>query len=77
MGVAGTISKPGGQMDADVKFAEILMAGYADCLSTTAPNLENTDSLFAITASKHADGVTSSLRSELKKHRMLYSYSVY
>ena len=35
------------------------MAGYADCLSTTAPNLENTDSLFAITASKHADGVTS------------------
>lgn len=35
------------------------MAGYADCLSTTAPNLENMDSLFDITASKHVDGVTS------------------
>ena len=35
------------------------MDGYADCLSITAPNLENMDSLFATTASKHADGVTS------------------
>ena len=35
------------------------MAGCADCLSTSAPNQENMDSLFDITALKHVDGVTS------------------
>ena len=35
------------------------MADYVDCLSTTAPNLENMDSLFDIIASKHVDGVRS------------------
>ena len=34
------------------------MAGCADCLSTTAPNQENMDSLFDIIALKHVDGVT-------------------
>lgn len=35
------------------------MAGCANCLSTTAPNQENMDSLFDTIVSKHADGVTS------------------
>lgn len=55
------------------------MAGCANCLSTTAPNQENMDSLFDTIVSKHVDGVTSrSISSHIpSKFHVLLAYLAY
>lgn len=60
-------------MDKDAQSVGTLIDACANFLATYAPKREQVESSFDITASKHVDGVTRLLSSELKNQLVLCS----